>query len=434
MVLWKKEITSDKKRVLLQRLEAPKMPSTGLVQLDLAREYIALSAMLDWDTALSEHDRAEIVWDVLGHISKQELITENDVIRELNQAEQAVLQNGIQDFVVCTYISIDPKLKVPLRRLDGATITISPNPPPRFLREFAKTLTQAALPYLRKVPGNYQSVRISVKAPTQAAAFSKAGDSLDLLRALWNFPLNCAKGQRWSMSGNRKPVNSIVTLPIFSLHTPSGALATPIWWVDPSQISLPHLPYNDNKGFEKLLKEEQNARRMLSRHTYRQDLENALRRYVGALDRSDWTSAFLQLWSLLELLTGVRGRDSHEQVVKRCAFWFRPDDFNRLTSLILDALRRYRNSYVHSSEFTSESEAIMYTAKYYVERMLLFHLRNQFRFQSIQESTVLLDMPSELSHLRCHATDLERKQQGLSKKFKLTKQVIQILESAESDL
>jgi hypothetical protein len=47
-----------------------------------------------------------------------------------------------------------------------------------------------------------------------------------------------------------------------------------------------------------------------------------LRRYCRALDSADLSRAFLELWGLLETLTGISPQEGHDSVVKRVSFIF----------------------------------------------------------------------------------------------------------------
>ncbi len=449
MVNWRKYKDSDAdKRVLLNHLASVDKSAFGgdvsgitpetLVALDksgfrlhrlrLTREHLALLWMLEWDSSLSDHDKSAITWEALSFCLAGGSITEGRLIEELNLREQKYLAASLQQYVALTFISIHKGHSVPRKKVAETTITISPDPPPLFLREFNSVLKKASLPHLSKIPENYQSVRIAVRAHTHTAAFSKAEKSLDLIRAIWNFSLNHEVSARLSFDTRHLPVNQIKTIPFYSLHTASGKLATETWWYDPNQTYASLPPYNDMR-FVNLLQKEKQIHQMLTRLPYRTELESALRRYGRALDLPDWIDSFFHLWSLLEFLTGIRPGEPQKKVVERASLWFRPDDFNRTNGLILDALRDFRNRYVHTSEFTTETEAIMYAVKYYVEQMILFHLRNNFGFETIQESTLLLDMPKQLSVLEESLRAMLREQQLLSRKIELAEKLVKSWES-----
>ena len=142
---------------------------------------------------------------------------------------------------------------------------------------------------------------------------------------------------------------------------------------------------------------------MISKCTYRAEIREALIRYGCALDLSDHESAFIKLWSALELLTGSEGR--HDDVVRRCSFLC--DDVE-IYRLILQQLRRRRNEIVHSSLESRQTSQLLSQLKRFVETLIAFHIRNSIHFKNLTEAAQFLDLPAEPDKLKNRISQYRR--------------------------
>jgi len=147
-------------------------------------------------------------------------------------------------------------------------------------------------------------------------------------------------------------------------------------------------------------------RKYLSKSHYREDLEDAIRRYTRVLDSREWNSAFVQIWSLLEYLTAT-SEDPNKVTLKRALSLSHKDEreFHRQ---VLKHLMTYRNRTVHAG-YTSEAiETHLYQLKRYVERVLLFHIYSAPDFASIGKAAEFMHLPPELPELRRKRWLIER--------------------------
>lgn len=252
------------------------------------------------------------------------------------------------------------------------------------------------MPNLYSSITGYTPVRVSVRAKTYDEAYEKAFNSLDLLRGFWNLHVNRRVGLR-SSSGIRKPVNRIVLGPIHSLHKPSGELASEYPLIEPDYVG-PLRPHRLNDIWEGIEAFKREVRGSLARIPYPSELEGALLRYVRALDRRDWNTSFVQLWGLLEYLTGT-SRARYEVTEERALFLIRRSkrDFHRQ---IFGHLTGYRNRTVHAGYETEAIETLLFQLKRYVEIALMFHLGQAPRFDSIEEAASFMSLPPHLPDLR----------------------------------
>ncbi len=117
------------------------------------------------------------------------------------------------------------------------------------------------------------------------------------------------------------------------------------------------------------------------------------------MDSADLSSAFLNLWSLLETLTGIAPQDAHDKVVKRAVFMF-ADKETKTHEQVLHHLRRYRNHYVHAGEGSEQTGAYLHQLRFYAETLLKFHLENSAKFSSLDRAIRFLDLPSDVDDIR----------------------------------
>ena len=201
--------------------------------------------------------------------------------------------------------------------------------------------------------------------------------------------------QTWRLSfGLREPINGIVLGPVHTIHQVSGKVASDNWWYDPDYIK-PIKPYDIAKDLSAIYQFEKRIRNSLRQLRYRDKIEWAFREYTRALDHRNWHTAFLALWSVLEVLTHSGG-DNYKVTIRRASFIFKEPDLHRE---ILNHLRESRNAFVHSNKNSDDIELYTYQLKRYIEALLLFHINNGRSFSNIQEVAEFLDLPIDLTVL-----------------------------------
>ena len=243
------------------------------------------------------------------------------------------------------------------------------------------------------LPDDYSPVLALVSARNPDEAVNRALDQIDLIRAIWNLWKN--RGRTRKSGGKRTPVNSIVLGPIHTLHTVTGELASNSWWYERTYLG-PISVWREAQRHPKMLEFTKNVRVAISKISYRSSIEALLVRYVRALDSRDWNSSFLELWSILEELTGTRSLDTHKWTVRRSAFLSK--NFGYATQ-VLNHLRNYRNAAVHNGSERDNVEPIMYQAKNFVEVLLQFHLAGAGQYKTLDDVAKFLDGPPELAEI-----------------------------------
>jgi hypothetical protein len=115
----------------------------------------------------------------------------------------------------------------------------------------------------------------------------------------------------------------------------------------------------------------------------------------------------LELWGLLETLTGISPQDRHDTVVKRATFMWAEAE-RKTHEQVLHHLRRYRNSYVHAGEHSHRTGAYVYQLRLYVQQMLRFHLHHSRYFSSMNRAARFLNLPHDARDLQLFIEERER--------------------------
>jgi len=244
----------------------------------------------------------------------------------------------------------------------------------------------------------YRLVRVSVKGRSIHDAADRALNSLHLLRALWS--LSTARGGFWHMLGwipSGEPLGVIHIGPIHTLHLPDGKLAADnLYWCEPD-FTEDQAIFRNAKGWTEIEGIRRRAMKRLGALQYRSEMEALLIRYVRALDQLDMDVAFLQMWSILEKITGTIGAN-YDKTIKR-TIWPLPEETRHSDQDILQLIRCRRNQYVHSGRTSDASEQAAYLIKSFVEPHIRILLLNVLGVRSLEEYAAFLSLPTKRNML-----------------------------------
>lgn len=348
---------------------------------------IVLGGCIEFNPEIPEFEQKRIIKKVALDSSLPRPIKAESLIQECTKHEKSYLALPKQHFRLLTEISIYWTIDVPKIVINDTTLTFRPKGDVGFTaRSKLFQESKGALGF--DFPQNYMRLSAHVSARTPYEAAERALNSIDLARASWNLSLN--RGKSWRYSGGRPaPVNDIRLSPFHTIHDAHGNLATEAYWYDPS-YSRPTNIFSDKSKFSRLLSFASSLRSRLAKLTYRSDIEEALIRYVRALDSADLNDTFLRLWGLLEYLTDST-YDSYKTATRRASFMFADRERSHL---VLTHLTNHRNRFVHAGSDTDDIESLVFLLKRYVDELLLFHLGNRFGFSSRKEAALFMDLPS----------------------------------------
>lgn len=394
MATWHPELKAE---VITTRLERNKtIDANGQVSFHGFEhsEYTSiLGSMIKFNREIPELERRKIIIKST-FVAAAKVLTPDKLLAEIIRQEKSYLAIPKTRFRLITSISLQhPKVPV-LFRFKNIELSFGWRQNKTVAASRNIILDRAKSSIIGGLPSFYESVSVLVKARTNNEAATLALDQLDLVRGIWNYWENRVVHIRNS-SGLRTPVNSIILGPIHTLHASSGALATESWWYESSYRGSVNI-YKNGDHLAKMKLFTKIVRSHLQRSAYREIVESAIIRYTRALDSRDWNYAFLQLWSIIESLTGTTPNESHKTTVKRAASIHKDGEY-ATQSLI--HLRMHRNNAVHTGEEIENVEPLMYLAKNVVENLINFHLFHAGKFKGLVEVAEFLDSADTLDKL-----------------------------------
>jgi hypothetical protein len=124
--------------------------------------------------------------------------------------------------------------------------------------------------------------------------------------------------------------------------------------------------------------------------SYREDIENALVRYVRALDDADPHSSFRRVWGVLEYLVNTSDYDT---LIRRVCFLVSDSD-RHLIRMLVEHLRDVRNAFVHGDEARTNMGVFLEQVRMVTEWLIRFHFQKKNPFKSLAAAAEYLDTPT----------------------------------------
>lgn len=387
---WKKGLNPDD---LIARIEAGRRVTDGEITFegwDLLNNETLLLKMVDFREGVPQQEASNIVQRALFKAGKKGELSRKTIISEINKEVNIYFQQPLKRFVLVTSLSINGNRLLPRMRF-GTDQIIFGKLPPKFESE-SNRLKANISPVLQVIqPKDYMPVRVYLSSRSVFDAANIALDRIDMIRGIWNWSINYDKGLRITFTGSPKPINKIILGPIHTIHRPSGQLCLNTNWLfEPSYIA-PIPLYDISQKFEFIIKNTKSVRKKLSQSQYSDDIISGLQRYSRALDEYNMNNAFLQLWSVLEMLTDTLNQ-SYDVTIRRASFIFKDNNYY---SQILELLRTYRNAFVHHNDSDQDVEVLLYQLRRVVERIIRFHINNKSQFSSVQQAGAFLSSPPD---------------------------------------
>ncbi len=390
--------------VLARRLEQTKEvgPEGELTFSGLSLRTIAtaLQGAVEFSEPIPDSHEWSIVYHAAARVARSGEVTSSKLLRAIAEGAEGFLRRPEEPFVLVTSLSVRHFGGLPREfELESAAsrAIVSFD---RFLSEpFRSTHEKARLAGEDQVIGRlpdpanvlyaYTPARVQTAGRSHQEAAQRALDALDLLRGIWNLAVNRGVGARTSI-GIRQPVNKLALGPVHSLHHLDGRLADLSPWLEDDYVRPLH-PYRLADRWDGVLDYQDFAFRRLPEVPYRAELEAGIRRYARALDKRDWNTSLVGLWSLMETLTGCY---RNERVRARTMPLFK-DEHKDFYGQILKDLDRHRNRTVHAGHEATAVETLTYALKRYPELLLEFHLSAEPAFRSIAEAGEFLESSNQ---------------------------------------
>jgi len=354
--------------------------------LELQAILAALESAYELDGSLAEIERRAVFGTAVTELAKRPVVDVTGLKREIDAAERAELSVPLVRYAFTSTLSLAPPANAIESTVDSMRVRIMPGMPAAFARHRA---TAKHIEPPEVAPAGRAAIIVSVRARSVHQATDQALFAADVVRGALNFFVNAKRLAPLSRAGLMKPINPIRLGRVHTLHRPRGGLAHADYWFE--RFFYPSPTFGTRKAFEDLRRRELELRRRLAFVPYGDELRDGLVRYVRALDGIDHESTFLKLWSVLEYLTGIQNA-RYDDIVRRVSFLFGDGDWYRT---ILENLRDQRNRNVHAGTQSEEVEYLMFRAKFFVERVLLFHLQSAGLFTTLAEACEFLSLSSD---------------------------------------
>lgn len=350
-----------------------KLRTQGGLRLEATQHFVSLGSIVEFNPDIPQAERPGIISNAIFGALAESKLDAKTVLNKITRMESAYIARPKSPFVMLTSLSLPYSKELRQTKLLEATIRFSPQIPHGFKRS-GKVLTQTRTAFQEDMPQGFSVVRVEVEARGPHEAANKAFEALDLLRAMWNFALNSRKFDQ-SVNMQLEPINDIITGPVHSLHDVKGNHLDDQYWYQPD---FPRRHFRKIIDVNEVKRIEKEIRRLRQRHSYRHEVDRALRRYCNALDYADLHMSFVKLWGLLEYLTASERIDD---IAKRVAFLYAD---NELVRQNLKYLRGQRNSSVHQGVESGEIARLVFQLMHLVEHVITFHLKNRLNFRSMK--------------------------------------------------
>lgn len=346
----------------------------------------AIESYLIFDNQIPQYECSRILLKAIDSLAKTKILSAKEILGSVSKEENLYLRKPKIDFILATSISIKYFDELKKAHRKNKSIKFMRSLPKRFDQN--KAIKEWKSIKIGELPTTYTSIQISVKTRGEYEAFNTAIDELDLLRGIWNLKLNGEVA--FGFLRNRvEPINKIKLGAFHTLHFLDGQPAIEgMFWYEPDYVEM-----NTNIIHEwtEISRFELRFRKHLLNHLYRTDMEDAIRRYTRALDYRDLHISFLELWILLEKLTATTNAQ-YGKMVERIAFLYEDGDLHKQ---IMQHLRLYRNSNVHTGRRSERISKYVYQLKRYAEELMWFNLCNYFKFANLKETASFLDLPTD---------------------------------------
>jgi|GEM_PF-2820653 len=244
----------------------------------------------------------------------------------------------------------------------------------------------------------YKWVSISTFGRSIFEAAGRAIDAVSQLRAIWTF---CDKYKSHTVrlgSSRTRPLTNIHCGPFYSLHNLDGSAATDrIYWADRTPAE-DYDVFRPGKGWNRLEAERRFIYDALARWSPAEsrEIKSMLLRYISAMDQTNHDLALLQLWSILEKITGQIGA-KYEETIQR-AIW--PVSNREHVRELLNCIRIQRNRYVHATHSAADAEQVAQLTKSVLEPHFENLIFNTFQLKKVSEYSELLSLPVDPSTLK----------------------------------
>jgi hypothetical protein len=353
----------------------------------------------------------------------QKEIDQNSFIKEVNASIRQSSDAVLNKYIVATRLSYKGQFPIKTYSMGGVKFRIGSYPSKAIAKAHNAIIdddhTITALKgKFRECDSHiqqqhYQEFAILITGHSEAMAFEKAWEQAERFRALLNFSNNFGR-HKWAIGVGNNPVNDFRWDLLHTIHSVDRQNSEPHFWHETDFVQNTQ-PVDLRSSKKDPMRFIRAATKALSGNPLQEIVWQALARYNIALDRTDHSLAFRELWTVLESVTGddTYRKGAHAKIPSKIASIYRDSEYHEV---VLNHLRIRRNDITHNGLGSNLTEQVLNQCKDYVERTLLLLIYNSFNFQSISDFSQFLSLPSDKEGLDAMELQTERRRQ-----FKLGK-------------
>ncbi len=239
------------------------------------------------------------------------------------------------------------------------------------------------------------STVIKAKGPNMALHIS--GGPLILHTAMFNMLVNrrLRSNRSYGTELQRPTPNTAYAGPLWAISKSGEFPLSGSWWFDDDFSGFPQPRPIDPTWRRMIELDQRRIYASLRSHPMAAMLRSIFLLYSESMQEKDTRSAIVKLWSCLERLSLAEKESNRDILVRRVAGIFQQQDD---AAEVMELVRSDRNAIAHelhhAPELGSRASWTFYEAKYFVERMLIFHVTVAKYVQCRDELQMLLDMIS----------------------------------------
>lgn len=389
---WKKN-KNLKPQVILDKINNIKKITDGKVTFSSIEYHdakFALESMISFPPVANDLDKHKLVSDAVWEVFKTTGAADT-FIKQVNKNMKTTLAKRDNKYYLLTSVSIlNPRVRS--ITVNECNIKFYKSNFPRKFKGRVELIDSKKQQSETESLG-YTKVVIEITSKSEQIAASKALRALDLLRSVFALFANNSDefvGNQW------EPINKIRLGEFHTVHNDTGEIYPETFWYDPSYSYAKPFSSKDISIIAKNVKFIISNLDKLNRR-YKLILTEGLLRYVRAFDEQNQNVAVMRSWSALESIAAPN-ESNCDSVTRRCAFLFDESEYHKQ---ILEHLREYRNRNVHAGEESKKAKNHGFQIQRYFKQLILFHIRNSYFFDSIQDTNNFLDLPTnEVSLLK----------------------------------
>jgi hypothetical protein len=392
-IKWKDRSKKLKPAVLFEKLASERTISpkgdVSFAGSELQANLPAIHSMLEFPSEAADIDTVRLTRLSIFRVKKE--LTKDNFLNTINSDLKELIVSKQQTYYLLTSLSVAPHTVQKNVTIFGAELSFLTTDYPRKFKSRTELLATSQVP-LKPESNQYCKVIIKVKARTHNEAVIRALRAIDFQRALWCMLVN-PQMQFLRGSPTQRPINVIRLGSIHTLHIENGEPAKNGLWYEPNYLEAENYCFKDPKKIKSI---NRLFRLRLLNCSYADTITSALLKFVRALDGTDANTVYLGLWVALEILV-IPEKAKYDRLISRCAYLFQDAEYHHQ---MLEHLREYRNTSVHTGEDTELARENCLQLQYYFVQLILFHINHAKDFTSLEEANNFLDLPSSKVDLK----------------------------------